>query len=297
MYFSSDSSEDEFSLLSSQSPSSFVAERQSRAVKREIYSLIKKKNYTSALTLLNETLVVNADDIKLLSLRSKCYSKLAMSAEANLDAKKSYDLLITQEVTKNKRKGMLLCKVYCNLAKTQINANKFKEAFRTLTNARRHNEILSMEPGVSTSFMMNNSVAIKDLFRIIREKEKQDEKDEINSFLGDYKERYKKPSKSKHNETYNSNHKVVTGPTAKGMIKSSFPYYDPKGLTRLELVQEAIQEKHQLNTLIDNKLNPFESYINLIGSRAKVEKHSNIPNDAAVSQGSSKGVRFASEFY
>ena len=295
MYFSSDSSEDELSLLSSQSPSSLITGKQLRAVKRNIYSLIKQKNYTSALTLLDETLVLNTDDIKLLCLRSKCYSKLAMLVEANLDAKKSYELLITQEVTRNKRKGMLLCKVYCNLAKTQINTNKLKEAFLTLTYARRHNEILSMEPGVNTSFMMNNAVAIKDLFRIIREKEKQDEKDKISSFLGNYKERYKKSSKSKPNETYNNNRKAVAGPTATRMIKSSFPYYDPKGLTRLELVKEAIQEKHQLSTSVDNKLNPFESYINLIGSRAKVEKHSNVLDDPAASRGSGKGVRFASD--
>ena len=111
-------------------------------MKKEIYSLVKHEDYNAALSLLRVALDFYADDVKLLSLRSKCYSKLAMITEANVDAKKSYELLIAQEVTKNKRKGMLLCKVYCNLAKTQINANKLKDAFVTLTNARRHNEIL-----------------------------------------------------------------------------------------------------------------------------------------------------------
>ncbi len=293
MYFSSDSSEDELSLLSTQSSTTYVTGiSQLRASKREIYLLIKQKDYTSALSMLRVALNVNEDDVKLLSLRSKCYSKLSMVTEANLDAKKAYEILITQDVMKNKRKGMLLCKIYCNLAKTQINANMLKEAFLTLTNARRHNELLSMEPGVNSSFMMNNNVAIKDLFRIIREKEKKDERDELSTFLGGYKERYKKADKGKQKQASNSN--LTKTAAAIGKTKTAFPYYDPKGLTRLELVRESIKEKHQLNTLPDKTLNPFESYINLVGSRAKLERHSVTEGEEVVVH-SSKGVRFASD--
>jgi len=294
MYFSSDSSEDELSVLSTQSSTTYVTGiSQMRASKREIYLLIKQKDYTSALSMLRVALNVNEDDVKLLSLRSKCYSKLSMLTEANLDAKKAYEILITQDVMMNKRKGMLLCKIYCNLAKTQINANMLKEAFLTLTNARRHNELLSMEPGVNTSFMMNNNVAIKDLFRIIREKEKKDERDELSTFLGGYKERYKKADKGKQKQASNSSLTKTVAAAAIGKTKTSFPYYDPKGLTRLELVRESIKEKHQLNTLPDKTLNPFESYINLVGSRAKLERHSVTEEEAVVH--SSKGVRFASD--
>ena len=254
---------------------------------------MKQKDYPSALSMLRVALNVNEDDVKLLSLRSKCYSKLSMLTEANLDAKKAYEILITQDVMMNKRKGMLLCKIYCNLAKTQINANMLKEAFLTLTNARRHNELLSMEPGVNTSFMMNNNVAIKDLFRIIREKEKKDERDELSTFLGGYKERYKKADKGKQKQASNSSLTKIAAAAAIGKTKTSFPYYDPKGLTRLELVRESIKEKHQLNTLPDKMLNPFESYINLVGSRAKLERHSVTEEEAVVP--SSKGVRFASD--
>jgi len=254
---------------------------------------MKQKDYPSALSMLRVALNVNEDDVKLLSLRSKCYSKLSMLTEANLDAKRAYEILITQDVMKNKRKGMLLCKIYCNLAKTQINANMLKEAFLTLTNARRHNELLSMEPGVNSSFMMNNNVAIKDLFRIIREKEKKDERDELSTFLGGYKERYKKADKGKQKQASNSSLTKTAAAAAIGKTKTSFPYYDPKGLTRLELVRESIKEKHQLNTLPDKTLNPFESYINLVGSRAKLERHSVTEEEVVVH--SSKGVRFASD--